>query len=120
MKENENSEYIKRKVKEVLQNFNLEPKVMTLVSDSANVMLKAANLLAIRHSPCYCHALNNVIKKAANFDKANDLIKKCKDMIPYFHRSSKGTRMLNQFKCETLEDGEVPPTNLIQMVRYNC
>lgn len=112
----------------VFLEWGISDQVRCIVTDNAPNMIKTAELLQIRHLPCFSHSLNFVIKNAVRSIKEensfmlpddNDdeissrpadtiqlLINMCKDIVSFFHKTPKATRTLNCIKKENVEDGE--------------
>ena len=116
--EAENSNYIATTLKEVFMEWEILDKVVSITTDSAAVMIKAVELLQIRHIPCCAHALNNVIISACNHKDhpaITALITKCKNIASFFHRSSKANRILEGYKSELPQKEK--PGKLKQMIK---
>ncbi len=63
---NEKSDNLKTILKDVLLEWNIFEKTSCIVTDNAANMKKAADLLGVRHMPCFAHSLNLVIKNAVH------------------------------------------------------
>ena len=62
--EDETAESLKTILSAVFKEWGITDKVKCIVTDNAAAMIKAAQLLKIRHLPCFAHTLNLVIKNA--------------------------------------------------------
>jgi len=62
--EDETAESLKTILSAVFEEWGITDKVKCIVTDNAAAMIKAAQLLKIRHLPCFAHTLNLVIKNA--------------------------------------------------------
>lgn len=114
----EKSETIKTIVTEVLEEWNITEKVQCIVTDNAPNMIKAADLLKIRHLPCLAHTLNLVIKhsiKAESAANIQKLISICENIVSFFHCSPKAMRLLRAIKQQQCEEESAPP-DLVQYV----
>lgn len=108
-------------IKKVLIEFNILGKVSHQITDNAANMKATAELLQIKHIPCFAHTLNLVLRSAlctsgAFEEKIWEVIKKCKTLVTFFHSSTKATRQLGIENEHILEDGERKPTKLVQYV----
>lgn len=72
----------------VLDQWKLRQKVMAIVTDNAVVMLKVAEIVKLRHLPCFAHTLNLVYKDTCNQLEFKELIDKCKQIVRYFKHST--------------------------------
>ncbi|XP_018406216.1 PREDICTED: zinc finger BED domain-containing protein 4-like, partial [Cyphomyrmex costatus] len=55
---NHTAEHIKEHIEKVIKKWHLKDKVQCIVTDNAQNMINACNLLKIRHLPCFAHTLN--------------------------------------------------------------
>lgn len=51
-------------LKQIIEEWNLQNKVMAIVTDNAANMKAAIQILKLRHLPCYAHTLNLVVTQA--------------------------------------------------------
>jgi len=67
-----------------------------LNADNAANIVAAVRLNGWRHIPCFAHTLNLVVQDSLAADPPLSCIqRKCRDIVSYFHRSSKATERLN-------------------------
>jgi len=67
-----------------------------LNADNAANIVAAVQLNGWRHIPCFAHTLNLVVQDSLAADPPLSCIqRKCRDIVSYFHRSSKATERLN-------------------------
>lgn len=74
----------------ILEEWKCRDNVVAMVTDNAQTMIKAAELLKLRHIPCFAHTLNLVIKHTLSdpeCDALKVLIDKCKAIVSYFKHS---------------------------------
>lgn len=68
-----------------------------MVTDNASNMLLACKIIKLEHLPCFAHTLNltveDGIKKTENLE---ELLKKCRDIVSYFKRSTKASDCLRE------------------------
>jgi hypothetical protein len=68
-----------------------------VVTDNASNMLLACKIIKLEHLPCFAHTLNltveDGIKKTENLE---ELLKKCRDIVSYFKRSTKASDCLRE------------------------
>ena len=89
-----------------------------LVTDNASNAAAAARLTGWKHVPCFAHTLNLIVKGALEADsKLAALKKKCKDIVTFFHHSSKASEKLTDIQKQL----GVPEKKLVQEVdtRWN-
>ena len=66
-----------------------------MVTDNANNIVAAVRLNGWKHLPCFAHTLNLVVQDSLKADtELAEIQKKCRDIVSYFHRSSKATDKL--------------------------
>lgn len=122
----EKSETLKQIMQDLLVEWKIESKICCIVTDNAPNMIKAVELLKKRHLPCIAHTLNLTIKLSLKPFKDNhpkeeevkilrcitNTISKSKNIITFFHSSTKAKRFLDQAK----KDSESEVTGLVQQV----
>ena len=74
LKKDETAESLKRILESVFKQWGILGKVQCLVTDNAPNMKKTADLLQIKHLPCFAHSLNLVIKNAVLCKKKNKFV----------------------------------------------
>lgn len=57
-------------------------------------MIKACQILKIRHLPCFAHTLNLVVQDSLKLKEVDCVIKKCKSLVTYFKSSNIATHKL--------------------------
>lgn len=71
------------------------------------------------HFPCFAHSLNPIVKNRIKNSLDNKIIptiQKGKDLVHFFHQSSKATRFKKKMKIDDAEEGELVPGTLVQYV----
>ena len=90
------AENIAEELKRVTDEWKITNKVVAVVTDNAANIAAAVRLNGWRHIPCFAHTLNLVVQDSLAADPPLSCIqKKCRDIVSYFHRSSKATERLN-------------------------
>lgn len=80
-----------------IERWSLQKKVTCLTTDSAAVMLKAAELASLPHMPCVAHILHNSVTHALEEQGSlNELVKKCHDLAKFFHSKPKMMQALEE------------------------
>ncbi|XP_050316049.1 E3 SUMO-protein ligase ZBED1-like [Anthonomus grandis grandis] len=92
---NHTAENIAQTLTEIFEKWNIENKVMCIVTDNAANMIKSCELLKKKHLPCYALILNLAVQE--NFVVIQPVIKKCKDVVTFFKSS---TIAMDMFKKE--------------------
>lgn len=113
---NHSASNISNSLKFVLRSWSIFEKVSCIVTDNANAMICACNLLEKRHMPCVAHTLNLLVQDALNGSEAiSKLRKKCKVIVTFFKSSTIANEKL---KIEQRSDN---PYSLLQEVptRWN-
>ncbi|XP_037294153.1 zinc finger BED domain-containing protein 4-like [Manduca sexta] len=84
----------------VLQEWRCRNKVVALVTDNAATMIKVADILKIRHVPCFAHSLNLVIKEVLAEPGLKQLIEKCSMIVSHFKHSTLASDKLRSVQRE--------------------
>lgn len=89
---------ISEAIKSILDKWEINEKVVTVVTDNAKNMKKAViNDLKITHHPCVAHTLNLLVQDAIKDNaKLNELLTKCRAIITYFKQSTKAVYKLRE------------------------
>lgn len=82
------SENIANALKEIFVEWSIEDKVTCIVTDNANNMLKACEILKKRNMPCYAHTLNLVVQDSLKLECISPVIEKCKTIVRHFKSSA--------------------------------
>lgn len=81
--------------------WDIQSLIVSVTSDSAAVMVRAAEIAGIPHVACFAHCLHNSVKKALEEGQhLNDLIEKCHDLAKFFHHSPKMAAALYRHQDE--------------------
>lgn len=71
-------------------NWNIRQSIVTVTSDSASVMVKAAEIAGMDRVACFAHCLHNSVTKALNKrESLCDLVERCHNLVKFFHCSTK-------------------------------
>ncbi|CAH2090111.1 unnamed protein product [Euphydryas editha] len=107
----------------VLDQWKLREKVTAIVTDNAAVMLKVAEIIKLRHLPCFAHTLNLVYKDACNQPGLKEIIDKCKQIVRYFKHSTLASdqlkdaqKSLNKPELKLLQEVETRWNSLFYML----
>lgn len=109
------AENISRCLKDCVQNFNLEDKIICCVTDNAANEVAAIRLCNWRHLPCFVHSLNLVVQQSLK--EISNVTVKVKSIVEYFERSSYALSKLQSMQ----EQMKLPKLKLKQDVitRWN-
>ncbi|XP_028414611.1 zinc finger BED domain-containing protein 4-like [Dendronephthya gigantea] len=103
---------------QVADNWNISTKVVAIVTDNASNIVAAVKITGWIHVPCFAHTLNLIVSEAIKSDeRVNDLKKRCKQIVTFFHQSVKATEKLKEVQFQL----KLPEHKLIQEVdtRWN-
>ena len=79
----------------ITDDWRITEKVVCAVTDNASNIVAAIRLNGWKHLPCFAHTLNLVVQDSIKADTVlAGIQKKCRDIVSYFHRSSKATDKL--------------------------
>ncbi|CAI6371303.1 unnamed protein product [Macrosiphum euphorbiae] len=114
---NHTSENIATEINLIIKDWDIVNKVVTIVTDNASSMIKACQILKIRHLPCFAHTLNLVVQDSLKLKEVDCVIKKCKSLVTYFKNSNIATHKL----ITEQENQNKKPLKVIQEVptRWN-
>lgn len=118
LSDNHTSQNITNSLSETFTEWNIENKVVCIVTDNASNMIKACELLKKRHLPCFAHSLNLAVQENLKLECVANLILKCKGIVAFFKSS---TVAMDLFKKEQSALNNGQPLKLIQEVttRWN-
>lgn len=99
----------------IITEWQLDGKVVLVVSDNANNIKNAINILRLKHLGCFAHTINLVVE-GLKFE--DDLIDKVKAIVTHFKKSTIAKKILEK---NQLNNGVKEPLKLIQAVntRWN-
>lgn len=72
-------------IKKCVTQWNLDGKIVAVVSDNAANIKAAIRLCNWRHIPCFAHTINLIVQ--AGISKISNLVVKVKSIVEYFKRS---------------------------------
>lgn len=85
--------------KNIAREWKLENKISAVVTDNASNIKAAIRLTNWRHVPCFAHVLNIGIQNGLL--QLQPVLKKIKDIVEYFKRSSSALLKLNNIQKQT-------------------
>ncbi|KAG8180543.1 hypothetical protein JTE90_018163 [Oedothorax gibbosus] len=96
--ENHTGANIASAIAEVLENYSISSKVVTVVADNAANMKNAIEEhLKLPYQPCVAHTLNMVSEDAVSVSETlKDIVKKCRSLVGHFKSSTISTAKLQQ------------------------
>lgn len=117
METNHTSENIAKEINIIIKDWDIDGKVVALVTDNASSMIKVCQILKIRHHPYFAHPLNLVVSDIFKHDDVDCVIKKCKNIVTFFKSSNIAAQKL----IIEQESQNKKPLKLIQEVptRWN-
>lgn len=89
-------------LRKIAETWEITEKICCIITDNAANIVAAVNLLGWHHLPCFAHTLNLIVQdslKAVN--GVSSLQQKCKNIISFFHRSTKATEKLLSLQSHT-------------------
>lgn len=75
-------------IHEILSEYKIREKVVTIVTDNAASMKKTAEILRIRHSPCFAHCINLTVQDCYKVEVFSEILLKAKAVVTFFHSST--------------------------------
>lgn len=78
------SENIANTMRTVLEEWGVLGKVTALVTDNAKNMIKACEILQIRHIPCFAHSINLTVQDCLASENIKPILEKCKRIVSFF------------------------------------
>ena len=91
------AENISSELLRVATAWNIQEKVVCVVTDNASNIVAAINKTTWRHLPCFAHSLNLVVQGTISDDpELNKVQQKCQDTMAHFHRSVKSAEKLRE------------------------
>ena len=79
----------------ITDRWKITHKIVCAITDNANNIVAAVRPNGWKHLPCFAHTLNLVVQDSLKADKdLSEIQKKCRNIVSYFHRSSKATDKL--------------------------
>ncbi|GBM98927.1 hypothetical protein AVEN_201370-1, partial [Araneus ventricosus] len=87
-------------IHETLEGMDCRKKVVTIVTDNLQSMIYAAEILKIKHLPCFAHTLNLVMTDAFKITEFEILINKCKKIVSFFKHSTLASDTLKSIQKE--------------------
>ena len=111
------AENISAELTGVTNEWGITDKIVCVVTDNANNIVAAVRLNGWKHTPCFAHTLNLVVDDSIKGDsQLAQIQKKCRNIVSYFHRSSKANDKLTSIQNRLKLDNH----KLIQDVGTLC
>jgi hypothetical protein len=104
---------------EIAKCWGIENKVACVVTDNASNIVNAIKECGWEHISCFAHTLNLAVKDSLqDADNIRALLLKCRELVGFFHRSSRAASVLKQ-QCEL--DRRITRKTLVQDIetRWN-
>ena len=112
-KKNHTGANIATELLRITNQWNLKENIICAVTDSASNVSLAIHITRWTHFPCFAHTLNLIVQGAiADNTKLSDLLKQCKNVVSYFHKSVKASDKL----VTVQEQLHLPKNKLVQEV----
>lgn len=104
-------------INNILAEFNIREKIVTVVTDNAASMKKTADDLRIRHLPCFAHSLNLTVHDSFKIPSFAKILCACKAIVTFFRSSTLASDTLRRIQKRS----QKPELKLIQEVetRWN-
>ena len=78
-------------------DWGIQSSIASITTDSAPVMVKAADILRMPRLPCLAHGLHNSVKTGIEKNKAIEtVVTRCHKLATFFHNSPKMAQALQQ------------------------
>lgn len=114
--ERHTSTVLANELRRVITEWNLQNKILLVVSDNAaNIKKAIKDELKWRHLPCMAHTVNIIVQKA--LEEVSPLVEKTKSIVSYFKRSTTAKVKLDLYQKQNNKE----PKMLVQSVatRWN-
>jgi len=109
--DNHTSLNLSTKIKSILEDWDLEGKIIFAVSDNASNIQLALTKLELKHFGCFAYILNLIVQAALR--SQSELLDKFKTIVTYF---SKSTSANKKFNVHQTSNGAKEPKKLLQDV----
>ena len=112
--ESHSADTIEAKLKELLESWNVNRKVMCCVTDNAKNIVNACSQLGLPNLSCFGHNINLALKAGTDqhIARVSHLLKKCRKLVGHFKHSATDTSVLRLVR----EEKQCPSHELIQDV----
>ena len=99
-------EHIVEELEQAMKKWEIEKKVVAVVTDGAKNMMKAGRLMKnIDHVYCFAHNLNlavtDTLDDVASLEKARAKVRR---IVTHFHHTHKATRQLEEHQAQEIKD----------------
>ena len=89
-------------LQKIAVEWGVDGKISCIITDNASNIVAAINQLGWRHLPCFAHTLNLVVRDSIQGDdEVSRLQQKCKQIVTFFHHSTKATEKLLSIQQQT-------------------
>ena len=116
--ESHTSEYLATELRRIADDWKITTKIHCGITDGASNIKGAVRINQWNNLVCFAHTLNLVVTCAIEkIDEVQELIDQVKNVVSFFHRSTKASEKLRQIQTSFL----LPEHKLIQQVstRWN-
>lgn len=106
MEASHTAENLATELMRITDEWAITAKVVCVITDNASNIVAAIRLNGWKHLPCFAHTLNLVVQDSLKADtELAGIQKKCRDVVSYFHRSSKAADKLDSIQsCLKIEN----------------
>lgn len=116
LQESHTAQNIAQAIKTILEEWQLEDKIVTIVTDNASSMKKAVSeFLCKRNHFCVAHTLNLAVKDCIDKETTNledsvtntqltELLSKCRSIVGHFKHSTKSSYALKEMQTRLQQD----------------
>ena len=104
--ESQTGEHIAKELEESMKTWNIDKKVVAVVTDGAKNMMKAGRLLTdVDHVYCFAHNLNLAVKDTLeNLPSLEKARAKVRRIVSHFHHTHKATRELEEYQAQEIKE----------------
>lgn len=101
---------LSNKIQSVITDWELDNKVVLVVSDNAYNIKGAITILGLKHFGCFAHSLNLIVQDALKLSTISDIINIVKLIVAVFKRSLNASHELDKYQ----QNSRTVPKKIIQ------
>ena len=81
----------------IADEWDIGNKISCAITDNANNIVAAIRITGWLHVPCFAHMINLIVTNSiAEVEEVEEIIQACKQIVSFFHRSTKASDALKK------------------------